>query len=76
MGTGFFYTTAVKRVVFVSDMMSHIIHRGRWCNMIVLNVHEPNKEKSDDSKDSFCEELEKVFLSFPSVPYDNFIRRF
>jgi len=35
--------------------------RGRWCNIIVLNVHAPSEEKSDESKDSFYEELEQVF---------------
>ena len=39
--------------------------RGRWCNIIVLNVHAPNEEKCDDSKDSFYEELERVFGHFP-----------
>ena len=39
--------------------------RGLWCNIIVLNVHAPNEEKSDDSKDSFWEEWEQVFHHFP-----------
>jgi len=52
---------AVKRVEFVSDRMSYIVLRGRWYN-IVLKVHAPNEEKSDDSKDSSCEELEQVFF--------------
>ena len=43
----------------------HIVLRGRWCNIIVLNVHAPSEEKSDDSKDSFYEELEQVFDHFP-----------
>jgi len=47
-----------------SDRTSYIVLRGRWCNIIVLNVHAPSEEKSDDSKDSFCEELEQGFLSF------------
>ena len=38
-------------------MTSYIVMRGRWCNIIVLNVQAPSKEKSDDSKDSFYEEL-------------------
>jgi hypothetical protein len=42
-----------------------MVLRGRWCNIIVLNVHAPTEEKSDDSKDSFCEELEQVFDHFP-----------
>jgi hypothetical protein len=59
--------SAVKRVDFVSNRVSHIILRGRWCNIIVLNVHAPSEEKSDDSKDSFCEELEQVFNWFPNL---------
>jgi len=34
--------SAVKRVEFVSDMVSYIVLRGRWCNIIVRNVHSPN----------------------------------
>jgi len=33
--------------------------------IIALNVHAPSREKSDDSKDSFYEELEQVFDHFP-----------
>ena len=57
--------SAVKRVEFVSDRVSHMVLRGCWCNIIVLNEHAPSEEKSDDSKDSFCEELEQVFDHFP-----------
>ena len=39
--------------------------RGRWGNIIVVNVHAPSEKKSDESKDSCYEELEQVFLSFP-----------
>jgi hypothetical protein len=38
-----------------------MVLRGRWCNIIVLNVHAPTEEKSYDSKDSCYEELEQVF---------------
>jgi len=43
----------VKRVEFVSDRLSHIVLRGRWRNVIEVNVHGPSEEKSDESKDSF-----------------------
>jgi hypothetical protein len=57
--------SAVKRVEFVSDRMSYIILRGRWCHIIVLNIHAPIEDTADDVKDSFCEELERVFDKFP-----------
>ena len=44
--------------------MSFIVLIGCWCGNSVLNVRAPREEKSDDSKDSFYEELEQVFLSF------------
>ena len=33
--------------------------------LIVLNVHAPSEDKSDDSKDKLYEELEQVFDHFP-----------
>jgi exonuclease III len=57
--------SAVKRVEFVNDRKSHIILRGGWCHIIVLNIHAPTEDKTDDVKDSFYEELERVFDKFP-----------
>jgi hypothetical protein len=57
--------SAVRRVEFISDRMSYIILRGRWCNVIVLNVHAPSEDKGDEEKDSFFEELGRVFDQFP-----------
>jgi exonuclease III len=54
--------SAVERVEFVSDS---IMLRGRWCHIIVLNVHAPTEDKTDDVKDSFYEELERMFDKFP-----------
>jgi hypothetical protein len=31
----------VRRAEFISDRIMYIILRGRWCNIIVLNVHVP-----------------------------------
>jgi len=55
----------LKRVEFVSDRLSYIVLRGRWLYNIVVNVHATSEEKSDESKDSFYEELEQVFDHFP-----------
>jgi hypothetical protein len=38
--------------------------RGHWCHIIVLSVHAPTDDKTDDVKDSFCKELERVFDKF------------
>jgi hypothetical protein len=57
--------SAVKRVQFVSDRMSYIILRRRWCHIIVLKLHTPTQDKTDDVKDSVYEELESVFDKFP-----------
>jgi hypothetical protein len=45
--------SAVKRVEFVSDRMLYLILRGRWCHIVVLNVHAPTEDKTDEVKDSF-----------------------
>ena len=56
LGTGFFIhhitVSAVKGVQFVCDRALYIVLRGRRCNIIVLNVHTPSEEKTDDSKDN------------------------
>jgi hypothetical protein len=44
--------------------MSYMILRGRWCDIIILNVRAPTEDKIHDIKDSFCEELECVFDKF------------
>jgi hypothetical protein len=69
LGTGFFVHNrimlAVKRVEFVSDRISYITLKGRWCDIIVLNVHAPTEDKDDDIKDSFYQDLEQVSDQFP-----------
>ena len=53
--------SAVKTAEFVSDRVSYIVMRGRWCNTVVLNVHARSEDKIDASKDSFYVELKQVF---------------
>jgi hypothetical protein len=72
LGTGFFdnhrVVSAVKREKFVNERILYTDLRSRWCNIIILNVHAPSEGKSDDSKDSFYEELEQVFfIIFQSI---------
>jgi hypothetical protein len=56
--------SAVKRVELVCGRMSYTILRGRWYDIIVLNVHAPTEDKIDYIKDRFYEELEHVFNKF------------
>jgi hypothetical protein len=56
--------SAVKTVEFVSDGKSNILPRGCSHN-IVLNVHAPNEEICDYSKDRFYEKLGQASYHFP-----------
>jgi hypothetical protein len=59
--TGFFVhnriISAVKRVELFSDRMSYVALQGRWCDIVVLNVHAPIEDKDDVIKNSFHGEI-------------------
>ena len=40
--------SGVKRVKFVSDRLSYIMLRGRWRNIILVNVHATSEEKCEE----------------------------
>jgi hypothetical protein len=66
LGTRFYaHKRIISAVKFVSDRMPYIILRGRWCHIIVLNVHAPKEGKTDDVKDSFYVGLERQYDKFP-----------
>ncbi|KAJ4430447.1 hypothetical protein ANN_22663 [Periplaneta americana] len=69
LGTGFFVhkriKSAVKKVEFISDRLSHLVLKSRWCDIILINAHVPTEEKDDRIKDSFYEELEHTFDQLP-----------
>jgi hypothetical protein len=66
--------SAVNIIHVVSDRMLYVKVRGRWCDIIILNVHTiPKEDKTDDRKDSFCEELECVFNKFPEHRMKNYV---
>jgi hypothetical protein len=53
------------RADFVSARMSYMVLRGRWCDIVVLNVHARTEDKTDHMRDSFYEELDCVLDKFP-----------
>jgi hypothetical protein len=63
--------SAVKRVEFVSDRMSDILLRGRWCHIIVVNVHSPTEDEIRDVRNNFYEELERVLDTFFRFQYQS-----
>jgi hypothetical protein len=68
--------SAVRRVEFVSDRMSYMILKGCWFHIIVLNVHIPTEDRTDDLKDSFYEELEHIFGKFPKCRMNILLEEF
>ena len=44
----FFVHRRIVSAEFVNDRLSYIVPRGRWRNIIVVNVHAPSEEKSDE----------------------------
>jgi Exonuclease III len=57
--------SAIKKVEFISDRVSCITLKGRWCDIIVLNVYAPSEDREDDIKDRFYEEIERLFDQVP-----------
>ena len=56
---------------FISDRVSCIKLNGRWCDIIVVNIHVQSEDKVHGIKDSFREEKERMFVSTPSVSHEN-----
>jgi hypothetical protein len=69
--TGFFVhqriVSAVKRANCLTDMMSYIVLRGLWCNIIVLNARALTEEKNDDSKNRFYGSSSRCSIIFLST---------
>jgi hypothetical protein len=49
--------SAVKRVLFVTEMLSYRTVRNCWCHTIFLSVHVPTEDNIDKVKDRFYKEL-------------------
>jgi hypothetical protein len=50
----------------ISNRTLYISIRGWWSNTVVLNVYTPAEDKSDDTKDSFYEDLEGIQIQLVS----------
>jgi hypothetical protein len=58
--------TAINRgIEFVSDRITYIVLIGHWCDIFVVNAQAPTRDKGDDSKHGFNEDMEQVFSHLP-----------
>jgi hypothetical protein len=55
--------SVVTWVEFISERLSYIILRGRWCHIIVLKIQAPTEDKIDDVKASFYKELDVCLIN-------------
>jgi hypothetical protein len=65
-----------KRIIRQLRGLSLLLIGCRRSHIIVLNVHAPVQDKTDDVKDSFYEELERVFDKFPKYHMNILLRDF
>jgi hypothetical protein len=49
--------------------------RGRWCEIIILNVHFPTEDKIDDTE-NFYKGLELLFNHFLKLNIQNLLEDF
>ena len=68
-GTGFLIKNsilqAVQNIEFVNERLSYVTIRTRWGNTVLLNVYAPTEVATDNDKDIFYDELERLFDRLP-----------
>jgi len=68
-GTGFLIKKnilpAVQNIKFVNERLSYVMIRTRWCNIVLINVCAPTEVANDNDKDTFYDELERLFDRLP-----------
>ena len=59
--------SAVNRVEFVSDRLSYIVLRGRWRNIILVNVHASSEEKVKSQKIVFVRNYNRCLITSRNI---------
>ena len=56
---------AVQRVECVRGRVLYVVLKGVWCSIIILNFQAPIEDKSFNSTNSSCNELQQIFDYIP-----------
>lgn len=68
-GTGFVIRQNLLEYVMefkpINEYISYIRLRGKFYNNSLLSVYTPTEEKNDLTKDTFYDQLERVFVAIP-----------
>ena len=55
--------STIKKVEFISDRLSYLILRARWCDIIVMNAHAPTEDEENLIRGNFYE----FSINFPGI---------
>lgn len=68
-GVGFLVRESLKGSIKefnpVSERLCYIRIKGKCKNLTIINIHAPTEVKTDDEKDKFYEEMERVYQKLP-----------
>jgi hypothetical protein len=49
----------------INEKICTIRHKGKFHNVILINVHAPTEEKTEEEKDKFCDDLQRTYETVP-----------
>jgi len=56
----------VMRFEQINDRICYVELKGKWFNILLINCHAPTEEKSEEIKNAFYEELDRIYDALPT----------
>jgi len=56
----------VVRFEPINDRICYVELKGKWFNIILINCYAPTEEKSEEIKNAFYEELDRIYDALPT----------
>jgi len=56
----------VVRFEPINDRICYVELKGKWYNILLINCYAPNEDKSEEIKNAFYEELDKIYDTLPT----------